>query len=231
MENCKVDDLKRIQNSILSKIEKRILIKLANIIPDKINPDHLTIIGFIGSIITGLSYFLTTFDVIFFWLASLGLVINWFGDSLDGTVARVRNIQRPLYGFFIDHNTDALTALLIALGAGLSPYFSLSLLLVLLIGYYLLSILTYINSILLKYFKISYGIFGPTELRLFIIFVNTILFFTVKNMPVLKFLGFKILLTDFFALIVCAALYILYFYYFLLAKKEYVVLDPPKNKK
>lgn len=231
MENCKVDDLKRIQNSILSKIEKRILIKLANIIPDKINPDHLTIIGFIGSIITGLSYYLTTFDVIFFWLASLGLVINWFGDSLDGTVARVRNIQRPLYGFFIDHNTDALTALLIALGAGLSPYFSLSLLLVLLIGYYLLSILTYINSILLKYFKISYGIFGPTELRLFIIFVNTILFFTVKNMPVLKFLGFKILLTDFFALIVCAALYILYFYYFLLAKKEYVALDPPKNKK
>lgn len=231
MENNRIDDLKRIQNSILSKIEKKILIKLANIIPDKINPDHLTIIGFIGSIITGLSYYLTTFDRNFFWLASIGLVINWFGDSLDGTVARVRNIQRPLYGFFIDHNTDALTALVITLGAGLSPYFSLSLMLVLLIGYYLLSILTYINSILLKYFKISYGIFGPTELRLFIIFVNTILFFTVENMPVLKFLGFKILLTDFFALIVCAALYILYFYYFLLVKKEYVALDPPKDKK
>jgi len=231
MEINKNKDLQRIQNSILSKTEKRVLIKLASKIPHNITPDHLTILGFLGSLITGISYFLTGYSIIFFWVASLGLIINWFGDSLDGTLARLRNIQRPLYGFFIDHNTDALSALVISLGVGLSPYFSLSLILILLIGYYLLSILTYINSILLNYFKISYGIFGPTELRLFIIIVNAILFFTIDDMPVLNIVGYKILLTDFFAIFISIVLYVLYIYYFITARREYVKLDPPKDIK
>lgn len=223
--------LQRIQNSILSKAEKKLLIQIANNLPQKITPNHLTFIGALGAVISGLGYFLTNVHPGFLWLASFGLLVNWFGDSLDGTLARVRNIQRPLFGFFIDHNTDALTQLIIAVCAGLSPYFSLHLILILIIGYYLLSIFTYINSILLGYFKISYGIFGPTELRLIVIVINSVLFFYTDSIPVLHLFGYEILLTDFCTLIITILLFAIYLAFFALAKKEYDRIDPPTRRK
>ena len=94
----------RIQTSFLSAVEKRILVKMAKKLPDWVNSDHLTFIGFTGAVVTAVAYVLSNLDIRFLWLASFGLVINWYGDSLDGTLARVRNTQRPVYGFFIDHN-------------------------------------------------------------------------------------------------------------------------------
>ena len=223
--------LPRIQNSLLSKAEKKLLVRIAKSLPESITPNHLTFIGVLGAVISGLGYFLTNYHPAFLWLASFGLLVNWFGDSLDGTVARVRNIQRHLFGFFIDHNTDALTQMIIAVCAGLSPYFSLHLILILIIGYYLLSIFTYINSILLGYFKISYGIFGPTELRVVVIVINTILFFYTDHIPVLNMFGYSVMLTDFFTLIITIIMFALYIYFFAVAKREYDRIDPPARKK
>ena len=86
-------------------------------------PDILTAIGFFGTLLISISYILTNQTPAFLWLASLGLVINWFGDSLDGTLARFRKIERPRYGFFIDHTTDALGEVLIMVGIAISYNF------------------------------------------------------------------------------------------------------------
>ena len=111
----------RIQTSILNKMEKKLLIWLAQRQPAWVTSDFLTFIGVIGAVLFAVGGILAHIDTKFLWLASLGLVINWYGDSLDGTLARVRRTQRPVYGFFIDHTLDALTTCLICLGLGLSP--------------------------------------------------------------------------------------------------------------
>ena len=218
----------RTQKSILSKSEKQALRWIADCLPMWIKPDHLTFIGFTGAILSGAGYALTHYGKGFLWLSSLGFVINWIGDSLDGTLARVRNIPRPVYGFYIDHNMDALTALIICLGAGFSPFVSFSAVMLVLAGYYLLSIFTYINVYLNDNFVISYYGFGPTELRLAIIVINTIFFFIpAKNHPV-NILGISIMFFDILVLAVFIILLILYLYSFFTEKKNYEKLDPPR---
>ena len=139
-------DAIRIQDSILNKMEKRVLVCLAKKLPKWVTSDHLTWLGLFGAIISAGGYFLSNWDVEFLWLSSLGFVVNWFGDSLDGTLARVRNAQRPIYGFYLDHNIDGLTVLIFCVGAGISPFISFSVAMLILSGYYLLSIFTYINT-------------------------------------------------------------------------------------
>jgi phosphatidylglycerophosphate synthase len=178
---------KRINESILRSLEKKILLYLASRMHKKILPDHLTYFGLFGSFIILIGYFLCNFGYAFLWLASLGFFINWFGDSLDGTVARNRQIERPLYGFYIDHNVDAMTTFIIAVGLGISPFMRFDIALYLIIAYFLLSIHIYINSYLAGFFKISYKGVGPTEVRLIAIIANTILFFVHKNPKVALF--------------------------------------------
>ncbi len=215
----------RVQKSILTRPEKKVLLWLASRLPRWLNPDHLTTIGFIGSLMAGTGYFLTNWGKGFLWLASLGFIINWFGDSLDGTVARVRKSERPLYGFYIDHNIDALTALIICIGAGLSPYVSFSAVMLILAGYYLLSIFTYINVYLNEAFVISYYGFGPTELRLSIILINTLFFFLpLKNHPV-TLLGITMKFFDIFVVGVALVLLILFLYAFFAGRKVYEKAD------
>jgi len=103
------------------------------------------------------------------------LAINWFGDSLDGTLARYRQIERPKYGFFVDHTVDSLNEVIIVLGLGLSPYVSFSVACLGLIGYLLMSILVYIRTYVNGVFQISYGKFGPTEVRVILILLNTVM--------------------------------------------------------
>ena len=113
------------------------------------------------------------------WLSSLGLVINWYGDSLDGTLARVRQLLRPKYGFFIDHSLDAITVCFMFLGGGLSPIFKMEVAMLMLIGYLVLSVYTYICTIIKDEFLLTYGGgFGPTEMRLVIILLNTVVMYT-----------------------------------------------------
>jgi archaetidylinositol phosphate synthase len=219
----------RVQTSILSKIEKRVLEWMANRLSYLIKPDHLTCIGLIGAILAGVGYILSNFGKGFLWLSSFGLIINWFGDSLDGTLARVRKIQRPTYGFYLDHNVDAITALIISVGAGISPFVSFSVVMLLLSSYFLLSIFTYINTYLKGTFKISYSGLGPTELRLVIILINTVFFFLPSDNPKIDFLGVSLKLFDLFALCIVVVLITLYFYYFFAEKNVYEKEDPPFN--
>lgn len=163
---------KRIQTSILNGIEKKALIWLAQRQPKWITSDMLSYIGVFGSALYMLGGWLANKNINFLWLASLGLIIHWYGDSLDGTLARVRNTQRPIYGFFIDHTLDAVTTCMIFFGAGFSPLFRMDVALFILAGYLCLSIYTYICTILKGEFCLTYGFMGPTEFRLLLILIN-----------------------------------------------------------
>lgn len=172
-----IEDHKRVHDMLLGPLERPTLQFLAGKMPAWVNPDMLLGFGLFGSLITLISYWLTNFNSAFLWLASLGFVINWFGDSLDGTLARYRKIERPKYGFFVDHTADSLSTVMIFIGLGLSAYVRLDIALLACIGYLLMMVLTYINTIVGGEFKISYGKVGPTELRIFAVIVNMIVFF------------------------------------------------------
>ena len=109
----------RVVGGLTASVERRALSFLAGRTPAWVSPDLLTIIGLAGAVLTGASYCLTRLDTGFLWLASLGVGVNWLGDSMDGTLARHRRIERPRFGFFVDHTVDALSVTLILLGFGL----------------------------------------------------------------------------------------------------------------
>jgi phosphatidylglycerophosphate synthase len=162
----------RTSQFLLSPFEKRILPPLAAALPRWIKPDHMTILGLIAATGVALTYFLSKFDDRWLILTSLLIILNWFGDSLDGTIARVRKAERPRYGFYLDHITDAYSTLVIGLGLGLSPYMTLSVGLALVISYLLLSINVYLETHVFKTFSSSYGKLGPTEVRIMLIILN-----------------------------------------------------------
>src|SRR5512140_2984650 len=112
----------RVNDIFLGPLERPALKWLAERMPAWVTPDTLTLIGVLGAVLTLISYLLTNISSGFLWLAALGFVINWFGDSLDGTLARTRKIERPIFGFFIDHTVDAVNEMLIFFGLGLTPY-------------------------------------------------------------------------------------------------------------
>ncbi|MCH5214709.1 MAG: CDP-alcohol phosphatidyltransferase family protein [Muribaculaceae bacterium] len=165
---------KRIQTSLLGEFEKKLLIKIANRLPAWVTSDFLTWTGFFGAVICAVGYALGELNLNWLWLSSFGLFLNWFGDSLDGTVARVRHTQRPTYGFYIDHALDAFTISIMCIGAGLSPLFDLNIGLLVLAGYLVISIHTYLLTILNDEFRLTYGGFGPTEFRLVMVIMNTV---------------------------------------------------------
>lgn len=164
---------KREMEFLLAGPERRILLALAARVPRTIRSNHLTALGMIGAAGAGTAYALTNFSPGWLWVASLMLVINWVGDSLDGTLARVRGTQRPKYGYYLDHVVDAFSTAVIGLGIGLSPYVYLGLALGIVVVYLAMSINVYLESTVFGVFKISYGRIGPTEVRLILILLNT----------------------------------------------------------
>src|SRR3989454_6154048 len=160
---------------LLADPEGRILRALAARVPRSIRSNHLTAIGLIGAAGAGTAYALTTYKPAWLWVASAMLVLNWLGDSLDGTLARVRGTQRPKYGYYLDHVVDAFSTSMIGLGIGLSPYVDLGLALGLVVVYLALSINVYLESSVFGEFKISYGRIGPTGVRLLLVMLNTTL--------------------------------------------------------
>src|SRR5437762_2006582 len=158
---------------LLAKPEQRVLTALAQRVPRAIRSNHLTALGMIGAAGAGAPYALSNYNPAWLWAASLMLVINWLGDSLDGTLARVRGTQRPKYGYYLDHVVDAFSTTVIGLGIGLSPYVYLGLALGIVIVYLAMSINVYLESTVFGVFKISYGRIGPTEVRLLLILLNT----------------------------------------------------------
>lgn len=166
----------RVNDILLGPLERPALKWLAARTPAWVTPDMLTGFGFLASILIFASYWATTISPNFLWLASLGFVLNWFGDSLDGNVARYRKIERPRYGYFIDHTVDALAECLIFIGLGLSPYADFNLAMLCLVAYLLMSNMVYITTYVEGTFRISYSKLGPTEVRLIAILANTIVF-------------------------------------------------------
>lgn len=159
-------DAERKQLSMLAKLEKRTLIWLAERMPAWVNSDHLTGLGFASMIAAGLLYWAASWDERALLAVIVALAINWFGDSLDGTLARVRNRLRPRYGFYVDHITDAIGTACLMGGLAVSGYMSPYIGLLLLIVYLLLSIEVYLTTYTIGAFHLSFWSFGPTELRL-----------------------------------------------------------------
>ena len=160
---------------VLSEAEKRLLIHIADRLPRGILPDHLTMFGMFGSALVTFAYIMSNEATWWLWIASLGFVINWFGDSLDGTLARVRKAERPRYGYYLDHIVDAFSTAAIGIGIGLSPYVELPLALALVVLYLTLSINVYLESQVFGVFQLGYGQIGPTEVRIILILANSLL--------------------------------------------------------
>jgi phosphatidylglycerophosphate synthase len=145
--------------------------------PEWVTPDRLTAVGAIGAAIAATGYIASNWVPGFLFLASVGVCVNWFGDSLDGSLARHRRIERPRYGYFLDHSVDAANNLVFAIGLGLSPYVSMSAALLLLCSYYLLSIRVFLAAQVVREFHLAYAYVGPTELRLLGIAFNCAIYF------------------------------------------------------
>src|SRR4051795_2943086 len=162
-------------NFLLARHEKRVLTALARRLPRWVLPNDLTALGVAAAIGICIAYQATNADHAWLWVASALLVVHWFGDSLDGTLARVRGIERPRYGYYLDHLVDAVSTACIGIGLGLSPYMLLSVGTLIVVGYLVLSINVYLESHTLGRFSIGYGFVGPTEMRLLLIALNTAL--------------------------------------------------------
>lgn len=166
----------RTSEFILAPFERVVLPRLARALPAWVVPDHLTGLGLFASTVIALAYMLSNLNAWWLWLASAALVVQWFGDSLDGTLARVRKIERPRYGYYLDHLTDAYSTLAIGLGLGLSPYMLLSVGLAVVAAYLILSINVYLETYVFGEFSFSYGKLGPTEVRVLLILLNAAAF-------------------------------------------------------
>ena len=182
----------RAQVSFLAPLEKRCLIWLAHHAPRWINSDHLTALGLLALLGTGLSYWWAHWHQEGLLLAIGFLMLNWLGDSLDGTLARVRQRQRPRYGFYVDHVVDAFGTFFLLAGLGLSGYMSMSIAAGLLIAYFMLSIEVYLATYTIGTFHLSFWKFSPTELRILLMIGNIALLFK----PVVRLAGHHYRLFD-----------------------------------
>jgi archaetidylinositol phosphate synthase len=138
-------------------------------------PDHLTALGVVAALGIATAYLLSNNDPAWLWAASGLLVVHWLGDSLDGTLARVRKTERPTYGYYLDHLVDAVATAVIGIGLGLSPYMLLATGLAIVVAYLVLSINTYLETYAFGRFQLGYGRLGPTEARLGLVVLNTLL--------------------------------------------------------
>jgi len=159
-------EMRRVQESWLAAAEKRALLWMAARTPQSIGPDHLTALGLAAQLGAGACYALAPFNRIWLLGGVVCLALNWLGDSLDGTLARVRQRLRPRYGFYVDHMVDSFGALALMGGLALSGYMHPWIAIGLLVGFLMLSIQSYLATHTLGEFRLSFWKFGPTELRI-----------------------------------------------------------------
>jgi phosphatidylglycerophosphate synthase len=182
-------DAPRSKAFLLAVPEGRVLDWIARRLPQAIKPDHLTALGVLAAIGIAAAYVLSNGDQAWLWAASALLVVHWLGDSLDGTLARVRKTERPRYGYYLDHLVDAFATAAIGIGLGLSPHMPLAVGLAIVIAYLILSINTYLETHAFGTFTLGYGRLGPTEARLLLVGVNTVLALGLIGDGVLDVLG------------------------------------------
>ncbi len=186
---------------LLAVPETRVLEWIARRLPGWVKPDHLTALGVVAAIAIAAAYVLSNGDKLWLWAASALLVVHWLGDSLDGTLARVRKSERPRYGYYLDHLVDAFATAAIGIGLGLSPYMLLAVGLTIVVAYLILSINTYLETHAFGVFTLGYGRFGPTEARLMLIAVNTLLVLGILGNGLLDVLGIGLAIAMIAALI------------------------------
>src|SRR5882762_5235678 len=167
----------RLQESFTARAERKALVWLAARLPSWVNSDHLTIVGFVAMFLAGASYALVRTNRVGLILASIFLALNWFGDSLDGTLARVRNRQRPRYGFYVDHMIDTVGGLFLMGGLAISGIVDWRIALGMFIAFLMLSVEVYLAAYTLGKFRLSVAKLGPTEIRILLALGNTALWF------------------------------------------------------
>lgn len=225
----------RIQTSFINGIEKRALVWLAKRMPRWVNSDMLTAVGTLGALIVAIGFALSCLNVQWLWLSSFGLLVNWFGDSLDGTLARVRDCQRPVYGYYVDHTVDCINEGLMFIGAGLSPFLHLDLALLAYAIYLVLTINVSINAHLKGEFRLTYFKLGPTEFRIIVIVANTLLISipalaTIANTHTLFGLTVTMHILDYVAAFIILAMALIYIVTTISDARKYAAIDPKKPR-
>jgi phosphatidylglycerophosphate synthase len=198
----------REESFLLAAPEKRFLRWLAARLPRWILPDDLTALGVVAAIAVAVAYQLSNDGNGWLWAASALLVVQWLGDSLDGTLARVRRIERPTYGYYIDHLVDAVATAAIGIGLGLSPFMLLSVGTLIVVAYLILSINVYLESFAFNRFSIGYGKIGPTEIRLILIALNTVLALDLVGLD-FELAGLELTVFDLVGLAIAATMIVL----------------------
>ena len=214
----------RVNKILLGRFERWALPRMAKRLPAWMTPDKLTLVGIAAAFGVGLGFWLTQNSLGWLWFSSALLVVNWWGDSLDGTLARVRGIQRERYGFYVDHQSDAISTLLILGGLGLSPLMHLTVAMVLVIGYFLMMIMVSIVTIVRDEFKISFAGLGPTEARVIMIAAN-IAVWAFHN-PHFVIAEQSLTLYDIIGLAAAVLLFVIYAVASLRERAKLAVLDP-----
>lgn len=174
--NSSFKNATRVQVSFVTAAEKRALAWLAAHMPAWVGSDHLTMLGFLAQIMVGVSYALSRYDKKWLLWGILFLALNWFGDSLDGTLARFRNRQRPRYGFYVDHVIDAIGSTALMVGLALSGYMTPIIAIALLVAFLLLAIEVYLATYTIGSFHLSFFNLGPTEIRIILAIGNIALY-------------------------------------------------------
>lgn len=222
----KANHINRYSGAMSYRLEKRLLIEIASRLPEWITPGHLTLVGIIAAATVCVAYLLTNYNYDWLWVANLGIFLHWFGDSLDGTVARVRKIERVQYGLFIDHSSDALSVLIICLGIGGSPLMILDIALLVIIAYYALMIITFLSSLTRNTFMLSFGVVGPTEVRACLVILNIAIWQFGNPLINIGRIGFTIL--DLVGLISSIAAFIACVTRGFSERKILSTIDPPR---
>jgi archaetidylinositol phosphate synthase len=200
------EEARREQTSLVAPIERRILAFLVPRLPRRINADHLTLLGLFSLAAAGVFYSLSGYSHWWLHMVNLALFLNWFGDSLDGNLARYRRQLRPRYGFYVDHVVDTSGTLLLVGGLVLSPYMTGWVGLCVLIAYYMLSINSYLATHVLGTFTLSFWKFSPTEMRLILAIGNLALLLR----PMVKIAGNQFLLFDVGGVIAAALILVVF---------------------
>lgn len=167
----------RVKENVLAQGERKLLDLICSRTPQFVTPDLLTGIGAAGAAIALIGYSATLLAPAFFWMATFGIVIHWFGDSLDGSLARYRQIERPRYGYFLDFSVDAISSFMIMLGVGFSVYVRLDVAMFALVGYYMLWMYVLLNCQVSRNLQLSFLAAGPTEFRVVLIGLNCWMYF------------------------------------------------------
>ncbi len=210
---------------LLRPFEAFVLPRMAAALPRWVVPDHLTALGFASAFAIGGCYALAGKSPAFLWAANFLWIVNWFGDSLDGTLARVRRIERPRYGYYLDHIVDMFAAAFVCIGLGLSPYLLLSVALAILIGFYLMSINVYLETFVMGVFQFGYDYIGPTEVRVILILAGSALALGFE--PVLELRNVPFGTLDFLGLLGVAGMVLLLSRRILQNLRQLARLEPP----